>query len=135
MNKALIAVVIVLLLGGGWYLLSNQSSRAPGDTTVPVASADDSESPGEAMVGEGEKVAIASFKFAPATLTVKKGTTVIWTNEDSVAHTVTSDTGSELGSELLGKGASYAYTFDTVGSFPYHCAPHPNMKATVTVIE
>lgn len=134
MNKTVIAVVVVLLLLGGWYMLT-QSSPAPVDTTVPVASADDSESSGEALMGEGEQVTIASFKFAPATLTVKKGTTVTWTNQDSVGHTVTSDAGSELDSELLEKGASYSHTFDTVGTFAYHCTPHPNMKATVVVIE
>lgn len=77
-------------------------------------------------------VSIKNFAFASANLTVAKGTTVTWTNGDGAPHTVTGDNGGP-NSPSLGTGQSYSYTFNTIGTFPYHCAVHPMMTATVTV--
>lgn len=65
------------------------------------------------------------------------GTTGTWTNRDTMEHTVTADAKSAdaLDSEMLGQGESYSFTFNTPGIYPYHCVPHPYMKATVTVTE
>jgi len=79
------------------------------------------------------QVTIQNFAFSPKTLTVAPGTTVMWTNKDSAAHTVTSDSGSTLDSGDLSHGKSYAHTFSTAGTYTYHCAIHPYMKATVVV--
>lgn len=83
----------------------------------------------------GNTIAIRNFAFAPAALTVKAGTKVTWTNQDSDAHTVTSqnDTGP-LASAALSTGQSYSYTFTTPGTYGYLCTIHPFMTATVTVI-
>ena len=78
-------------------------------------------------------VDIQGYKFSPATITIKKGTTVTWTNQDSAPHTVTSTSGSELASDTLSKGGAYSHTFDKAGTFDYHCTVHPNMKAKVIV--
>ncbi len=79
-------------------------------------------------------VAIKDFAFAPAATTVKKGTTVTWTNSDQDAHTVTSTgSGGPLRSPTLQTGQSYSYTFTTPGTFEYLCTIHPFMTATVTV--
>ncbi|MDP3725956.1 MAG: plastocyanin/azurin family copper-binding protein [bacterium] len=77
---------------------------------------------------------IQGFAFSPAVVTVKKGTTVVWTNNDSVGHTVT---GGERGpnSRLLGQGETYSFTFDTLGTFSYLCSPHPSMRGSVIVTE
>jgi plastocyanin len=78
------------------------------------------------------EVWIQGMAFTPSTITVAAGTTIKWTNKDAVNHTVTSDTGLfESGS--MGDGATFSLMFDTPGSFPYHCAVHPGMKATVVV--
>ena len=45
-----------------------------------------------AKVAAGPQVHIDNFQFSPATLTVPKGTTVTWTNQDDMVHTVTSAT-------------------------------------------
>jgi len=83
-----------------------------------------------------DSVEIKDYAFSPKTITVKKGTKVTWTNQDSVQHDVTSDTdGKGPSSELLSKGESYSFTFDEVGTFTYHCSPHPYMKGTVVVTE
>lgn len=84
-------------------------------------------------------VKINNFAFVEKEITIKKGTTVTWTNEDSVMHTVTPDSGEATaefaGSGDLDNGDSYSVTFNIIGSYSYHCAPHPQMEGTVTVIE
>ena len=90
--------------------------------------------PGDEVAVEGvTQVRLEDFAFAPANIVVDAGTTVTWTNDDSVPHTVTSDDGDELDSELLNPGDTFSHTFDTPGAYAYHCTPHPNMLGLVTV--
>ena len=77
-------------------------------------------------------VAIKGFAFAPASITVKAGTTVTWTNQDQDAHTVTATNGS-FGSQALDTGARYTFTFTKPGTYDYLCTIHPFMTATVVV--
>jgi plastocyanin len=84
-------------------------------------------------VGAGTvDIKIAGFAFDPASVTVKVGTTVRWTNQDSATHSVTSDTGV-WDSGSIAQGETYTRVFDTVGTFAYHCGVHPSMKGTITV--
>ena len=80
-------------------------------------------------------VSITGLAFSPATMNVNVGDTVTWTNNESsnIQHTVTSDSGTELGSALLSPGNSYAHTFTIAGSYAYHCTIHPTMHGTVNV--
>ena len=77
-------------------------------------------------------VKISSYKFDPATITIKVGETVTWTNQDSVNHTVVSDDGS-WSSKSLAQGDKFTHTFDKAGTFTYICSIHPSMKGTVVV--
>jgi plastocyanin len=77
-------------------------------------------------------VKIQGYAFSPSTITVKAGTTVKWTNYDDVAHTVTSDEGL-FDSGSINKNGSFSQTFDSTGTFDYHCTPHPTMTASVVV--
>jgi plastocyanin len=73
--------------------------------------------------------------FDPSFLTIKKGTTVTWTNEDSVAHTVTY-TGAgdkKFDSGNLAKGNSFSNTFNEPGRFIYACTQHGSMAGTIVV--
>lgn len=79
-------------------------------------------------------ISIDNFIYSPATLTVKKGTKVTWTNKDSAAHTVTAETEGP-DSPLMKQNETYSYTFNNVGTFSYYCKPHPWMKASVIVTE
>ncbi len=65
-------------------------------------------------------------------LRVKVGTTVNWTNNDGIVHTVTAVDGS-FDSGFLGEAESWSHIFDTVGEFEYFCIPHPWMRAMVIV--
>ncbi len=78
-------------------------------------------------------VEMKNFAFSPSTLTIKKGDTVVWTNRDSTQHTVTSDSGTELNSERLSQEETYSHTFNTQGTFSYHCTPHPSMNGKIIV--
>lgn len=79
-------------------------------------------------------ITIAGMAF-PATTTVKVGSTVTWTNNDAMAHTVTSDDGVSFNSGSIDYGKSFSYTANTAGSFSYHCNFHANMKATLVVTQ
>ena len=75
---------------------------------------------------------LGSGGYTPNPLTVAVGTTVTWTNADTVAHTVTSD-GGVFDSANMPAGAKFNFTFQAKGTFPYHCTFHPGMVASVVV--
>jgi plastocyanin len=77
-------------------------------------------------------VTIQNFAFSPAIVTIKTGTTVIWTNRDQDSHTVSAMSGA-FHSPTLNTGQSYQYTFTRPGRFDYLCTIHPFMTATVVV--
>lgn len=75
---------------------------------------------------------IKDFKYQPASLTVKRGDTLEWKNEDVVAHTVTAvDKSFDSGS--IPAGGSWKYVAKKPGTFNYICTFHPNMKANLIV--
>lgn len=76
---------------------------------------------------------IAGFAFSPANISVAAGTTVTWTNSDQTTHTATADDGKAFDCRPIGAGASMSFKFTTPGTYAYHCAIHPTMKATITV--
>jgi amicyanin len=80
----------------------------------------------------GDSVVISNFAFGPATLTVKVGTTVTWTNRDADPHTVTAR-GGAFKSPTLKTGDTFRYTFTAAGRYDYLCTIHPFMTATVVV--
>ncbi len=99
---------------------------------VALASACTSDHKSPTDLVQSQAVTIAHFAFSPASITVPVGSTVTWTNTDATAHTSTSDaTGWDSGS--LAQNASFSHTFNTKGTFSYHCSFHSTMKATVTV--
>jgi plastocyanin len=72
--------------------------------------------------------------FVPAALTVERGTEVTWVNKDAVQHTVTSS-GPVLtfDSGNLSRDQSFSFTFDSTGTYNYHCRLHAGMTGTVIV--
>jgi plastocyanin len=99
--------------------------------SAPAGTAPATGSP--APVG-GDAVSIDNFAFAPATLTVRAGSTVTWTNHDEEPHTVAATDGS-FHSPGMGTGATYSHTFPTAGTFDYVCSIHPSMHGTVVVTQ
>jgi plastocyanin len=82
----------------------------------------------------GDAVSIDNFAFVPATLTVRVGSTVTWTNHDEEPHTVAASDGS-FHSPGMGSQGTYSHTFPTAGKFDYICSIHPYMHATVVVTQ
>ncbi len=78
-------------------------------------------------------VTISQYKFEPRTLTITVGTTVIWTNNDSAAHTVTSTDGETFDSGNLPSGGAFSFKFTTAGTFAYYCRYHRHMPGTIVV--
>jgi plastocyanin len=87
-----------------------------------------------AAAQDGAAVTIVDFAFQPASLEVPAGTTVTWTNSGAATHTVTADNGA-FDSGRLASGANFSQTFDTAGTFTYHCEIHPQMTGTIVVTE
>ncbi len=71
---------------------------------------------------DGYTSAMKDLKFEEE-IRITAGTTVTWVNEDSFGHTVTADDGSFDSGNVAG-GASWSYTFDEPGTYPYYCVPH-----------
>jgi plastocyanin len=79
-----------------------------------------------------QAIEISNYSFNPVTFEVPAGTTVTWTNTDSVSHTVTAGDGA-FNSGNLNNGQAFSHQVDTAGTYTYGCSYHPNMQATVVV--
>jgi plastocyanin len=85
-----------------------------------------------AALAADNAVTIAGFAFDPATVTIQVGDTVTWTNQDAIAHTATAGDGS-FDTGNIGPSTTASATFDTAGTFAYHCSIHRTMTGTVVV--
>jgi plastocyanin len=137
MKKNTIFTIAILLTAAGillsHFMYHNQARHNEGN----ALEARDSK-----MAQSDEKLApntieIEKYAFTPARIKIKKGTTLTWINRDIAPHTVTIDDENKNGprSKYFGKGEKFTYAFDKPGIYPYHCDPHPYMKAMVEVVE
>jgi plastocyanin len=78
-------------------------------------------------------VTIDNFFFTPATLTVKAGTTVTWTNKDDIPHGIGATNNGFPKSKALDTDDSYSFTFTTPGTYQYFCYLHPKMVGSIVV--
>jgi plastocyanin len=85
-----------------------------------------------AVAQDATSVTIQNFAFSPNSVTITAGSSVTWTNMDSVTHTATGDDGS-FDTGDIAAGSSATITFNDPGTFTYHCAIHPNMTGTIVV--
>jgi nitrite reductase (NO-forming) len=86
--------------------------------------------------GSGSPDSKVFFKPSPAKIAV--GSTITWTNDDTLPHTVTSGN-SEKGDDgifdsgIMNADKSFSHTFDKAGVSKYYCAVHPWMIGIVMV--
>jgi plastocyanin len=78
-------------------------------------------------------VSIDNFTFNPATLTVKAGTKVTWTNRDDIPHGIASANNAFARSQALDTDDSFTFTFTTPGTYQYFCYIHPHMTGSIVV--
>lgn len=147
MDKRLIAVLVVVVIlalaGGVYYSLKNKPASSTQSNTsnssmsnMPNSATNNSSSNGSGTPTATDKVSIANFAFSPAQITVTKGTTVTWTNNDTTAHTIVETDGKNgPNSSTVNPGNSYTFTFNEAGTYQYHCSIHPQMTGSVTVTE
>jgi plastocyanin len=75
-------------------------------------------------------VTIKNFSFNPSPLNIKVGTTVTWTNNDSMPHQIKSNF---FNSDVLSNGQAFSFTFSAIGQYDYSCAIHPSMLGQIIV--
>jgi plastocyanin len=108
---------------------SSSSSKSTSSGSSKPAAASSSSSSGSGTV----TIKMQNIAFAPTSVTVKKGQTVKWVNEDTVAHNVTAKKGATFKSSTFPKGGTFTWKANTTGTIDYVCTIHPNMTATLTV--
>jgi plastocyanin len=76
-------------------------------------------------------VSIDGARFSPADLTVRAGDTIVWVNNDILAHTATSRNGA-FDSKVIEPGRRWKFVVKQKGTFAYTCSFHP-MDAMLNV--
>jgi len=123
-----LVVAVAMLLAA-----CSSSAATPTATTAPPSAAPTTAPAAPSSGGTtGTAVSIKDFSFEPADLTAKVGQEITWTNTGNAAHTVSFNTGS-VDSGSMSSGATFKHTFDTPGSYSYHCNFHSNMQGTITI--
>lgn len=117
-------LVIAVLISG---CTTTTTTRPAEPTPVTTTSAPITKTPAPVSVE------IKSSTFVPNIVEISKGTTVTWTNDDGVAHTVTSISGA-FDSGNIEPGKTYSYTFNQAGPFEYSCANHPSMARGKVIV-
>jgi plastocyanin len=132
MKKVLIVILVVLVLAvGGWAVFGGGSSN----NNSGYGNTNSTQSKSTASQPSSGAITIRNMMFTPSQITVAKGGTVTWTNNDTVAHTVTDDL-SNVGGPASGNiepGSTYSFRFNKTGSFQYHCSLHSSMRGTIVV--
>ena len=123
----LLISILVVLLAILPHIVHLQQNLVYAQTTASVSIVQGSSSPS------------ISKPYDPSPLTVKAGTSVTWTNNDSTIHTVTSglpekgDVGTLFDSSIISPGNTFVHVFDKQGTFDYSCTLHPFMHGQIIV--
>jgi plastocyanin len=124
---------LLLAISSSALALAAAGCGGGGDDSTSSAPA----SSAPAATGSTATVDMKNIQFNPKTLTVNKGTTVTWTNSDSVGHDVTKETGPgprfQSGTGDIGSGDTYKVTFNDPGTIKYECTVHPGMTGEIVV--
>jgi plastocyanin len=147
-NVIIIVLVVVAVVLAVVYVMMRSNVMAPGSpsggstlstspsaqpqtglpqTTVPQTTQPQPSNPAQPVAAG---VTIQNFSFQPSPLTVSVGTTVTWTNMDSVPHQIKS---TAFNSSPLSQGQTYSFTFQGAGTYDYSCAIHPTMHGQIIV--
>lgn len=121
---ALLLALVLMLVGCSGYGGSSSTGTGGGTTGGTTGGSTGG------TTASGTTVVEKGFAFSPASLDVKVGDTVTFTNEDSAPHNVSID-GKSLGSQA--QGASVTWTAAAAGTFPYSCTIHPSMTGQIVV--
>jgi plastocyanin len=123
---ALALVVVGLSIGCG-----SDSNPAPTPSPAPNPAPGPAPSPGTVSIVSGAS-SLGDRSYNPNPLTISTGTTVTWTNSDTVPHTSTAN-GGAFDSGTMAPGDTFRFTFAAAGTFQYHCTIHPGMVGSIVV--
>ena len=133
MNKVLIVIMVVVLAIGGLAIYDhNKSNNGPAYSNNSSNNSAQSQTNQSSASGA---ITIKNMMFTPSQISIAKGGTVTWTNNDSTVHRVVDDL-TNVGGPASGDiqpGSTYSFTFNKTGSFQYHCSIHPSMRGTIVV--
>jgi plastocyanin len=129
MEAAMIAFRIVL----GIVLVTTLAGCGGSSTPAPTSPSQPSSPAVTTVTIPNGARTLGAGAFVPNPVTVSLGTTVTWSNTDAASsHDVVADSGA-FNSGLFGNGANFSFTFQSRGTFTYHCSIHPGMVGTVVV--
>lgn len=145
MNRALVlvsALVLALALsacGSDGGDSNGEPAPQPAEDSRSGASPTAAGAPSEGAAPGDGGVLVQGFRYQPAGIEVPAGTTVTWSNEDQINHTVTAGTPEApedaFDLELAGAGTAASHTFDEPGTYVYFCKVHESMRGEVVVSE
>ncbi len=132
MNR-LFAIVVVLAAS---FTLSSCSLgdfvANKSNSTIKTAPVIPSPTTSPVIATSSNLVTIDQMQIVPSTITVKKGSTVIWLNQDSSNHRLVSNL---FDSAILSTDDKFNYVTDKVGTIDYHCSIHSSMTGKIIVTE
>jgi plastocyanin len=124
-SRALIALLLLVFAAGCGEKESAGSGTAGGTATEPAS----------ASGGETVQVQMKDILFVPEKISARVGQTVVWTNEDDVAHTVKAKSGADFESKAVAKGGTYKAKLTKAATIDYVCTIHPSQTGTITVTQ
>ena len=129
---SIVAIIIIVLIATHSSSNPNNKSMTTMKTSGSTSQTDTSSAKDAVAT---DQATIQNYAFSPATIKVKVGAMVTWTNQDSVHHNVVADKPSDdaPNGPLIGRGETYSFTFKKPGTYTYHCVPHPYMHGSVVV--
>jgi len=126
-----VAFVAIGIVGSVAWARKDVSSAAEPSTTSAV--------PGTTVAGAtangSQAISIKDFSFTPASLSIRPGDSVTWTNADGAAHSIKSADQIFDSPDRIDPTMSFSFTFATPGTYTYICGVHPSMKGTVEVAD
>ena len=134
----LVPILTVLAIGAGIGLASAGIYQLATGSPIFTTSSSSLGVPSSVSVSIPNGVGTTQgLNYVPVTVTVAKGGTVTWTNNDPTPHTVTS-TSVPLGASNFDSGQmnytkTYQHTFTVAGTYQYVCSYHPWMHGTIIV--
>ena len=138
MKKLLVLLIACLALTLTFAACGDDDDDDGGSSAAPATTPETTAAPSPAN-GETAEVSMKDIAFSPDSITINKGDTVTWTNDESIGHDVTKTDGpgpdfSSGDPGGMGEGDTFSETFTTPGEISYECTVHaPGMSGTITV--
>jgi plastocyanin len=127
-NLSLLGLALIFIVSGCGSTVNNKVNNIVPDTSLDASTTAQVSTP--VVSPTTATISIKNFAFNPATITIKKGTTITWTNDDRAPHELKS---SAFNSMVMSTGQSFSFVFNDSGTFDYSCSIHPSMTGKIIV--